>query len=449
MHGHSRRAGRQSAHDGGTSLWTGLWPDVLARFGPERALGAALTRWCMDDPKPLVLLIDEIDTLIGDSLISVLRQLRAGYDQRPEGFPQSVVLCGVRDVRDYRIHSSSGERAGDPAAAHSTSGPNRCASGTSRKPRCARCSPSTPRRPGRHSPRRRSRRYGGRRRASRGWSTRCAAAPASTSRRDATARGQSPAGDILDAREHLVQGRQVHLDQLADKLREDRVRRVVEPLLSGGAERESSARDIEYVRDLGLVARDAPLRIANPIYTEVVPPRADAGGAGAAGAGDRVVRRRRAAAWDMPRAARRLPGVLPRSTPSTGWDGSTTPEAGPAASVAGIPAARGEQRWAHRARVRSGQGVAPTCWSCGRGAESGQGRARSRTGTSSSARCCTGAWSGPSRRGFRRPRRTWTVARAGRATWSSSTGAKASGGRRRSSGATRPWTGRTVTVWGM
>ena len=32
-----------------------------------------------------------------------------------------------------------------------------------------------------------------------------------------------------------------------------------------------SARDIEYVRDLGLVARDAPLRIANPIYAEVVP----------------------------------------------------------------------------------------------------------------------------------------------------------------------------------
>ena len=37
----------------------------------------------------------------------VLRQLRAGYVRRPAGFPQSVVLCGVRDVRDYRIHSST------------------------------------------------------------------------------------------------------------------------------------------------------------------------------------------------------------------------------------------------------------------------------------------------------------------------------------------------------
>ena len=63
----------------------------------------------MADPKPLVLLIDEIDSLVGDTLLSVLRQLRASYKQRPEGFPQSVVSCGVRDIHDYRIRSSSGE----------------------------------------------------------------------------------------------------------------------------------------------------------------------------------------------------------------------------------------------------------------------------------------------------------------------------------------------------
>ena len=85
------------------------WPDILTIFG-EGSLGEALTRWCEADTTPLVLLIDEIDALIGDTLISVLRQLRARYDQRPNSFPQSVVLCGVRDVRDYRIHSGS-ERA--------------------------------------------------------------------------------------------------------------------------------------------------------------------------------------------------------------------------------------------------------------------------------------------------------------------------------------------------
>ena len=87
----------------------GVWPEVLAKVGPEDSLKEVLTRWCMANPMSLVLLIDEIDSLVGDTLLSVLRQLRAGYEQRPEGFPQSVVLCGVRDIRDYRIQSSTGE----------------------------------------------------------------------------------------------------------------------------------------------------------------------------------------------------------------------------------------------------------------------------------------------------------------------------------------------------
>ena len=87
----------------GDGFLDGIWSDILEKFG-DGALGAALTRWCQADPKPLVLLIDEIDTLIGDTLIAVLRQLRAGYVRRPGGFPQSGVLCGVRG---YRIHSST------------------------------------------------------------------------------------------------------------------------------------------------------------------------------------------------------------------------------------------------------------------------------------------------------------------------------------------------------
>ena len=77
------------------------------KSGKITALNEMLTLWVEESDLPTVLLIDEIDSLIGDTLISVLRQLRAGYDRRPNPFPQSVILCGVRDVRDYRIHSSS------------------------------------------------------------------------------------------------------------------------------------------------------------------------------------------------------------------------------------------------------------------------------------------------------------------------------------------------------
>ncbi len=76
--------------------------------------------------------------------------------------------------------------------------------------------------------------------------------------------------NVFEAREALIVRRETHLDQLADKLCEPQVRRVVEPLLSGG-EGMHSTFDVEYVRDLGLVAPKPPLQIANPIYGEVLP----------------------------------------------------------------------------------------------------------------------------------------------------------------------------------
>ena len=118
------------------------WCDIVAHFG-DGALAEALTRWCEADPRPLVLLIDEIDTLIGDTLISVLRQLRSGYDQRPESFPHSVLLCGVRDVRDYRIRSRAEQVTITGGSAFNIKAGS-CAWASSRRPRCKRCWRSIP-----------------------------------------------------------------------------------------------------------------------------------------------------------------------------------------------------------------------------------------------------------------------------------------------------------------
>ena len=84
-----------------------VWPQILNKSGGHGAFQDVLHQWSATSPVPLVVMIDEIDALMGDSLISVLRQLRSGYIDRPERFPQTVILCGIRDVRDYRIHSSA------------------------------------------------------------------------------------------------------------------------------------------------------------------------------------------------------------------------------------------------------------------------------------------------------------------------------------------------------
>ena len=246
----------------------GIWPDILTKVGPEDALKELLTRWCMANPTPLVLLVDEIDSLVGDTLLSVLRQLRAGYQRRPEGFPQSVVLCGVRDIRDYRIRSSTGEviAGGSPfnVAAKSlrmgdfTEAETRALMAQHTEETGQRFSPAaldvvwtqTRGQP---------------------WLVNALCAGACFDNKAGRDRSRPiEVDDIYAAREELILSRRTHLDQLAHKLEEERVRRVVEPLLSGGEARHQ-VRDLEYVRDLGLIDGGEPPRIANPIYAEVVP----------------------------------------------------------------------------------------------------------------------------------------------------------------------------------
>ncbi len=107
MQSNLMQVGERSRNMVGDTIIEGTMLEVLAKCGPDSALNIALCRWAESSPRPLVLLLDEIDSLVGDTLISVLKQLRAGYDERPASFPQSIILCGVRDVCDYRIYSGA------------------------------------------------------------------------------------------------------------------------------------------------------------------------------------------------------------------------------------------------------------------------------------------------------------------------------------------------------
>ena len=311
----------------------------------------------MADPTPLVLLVDEIDSLVGDTLLSVLRQLRAGYEQRPEGFPQSVVLCGVRDIHDYRIRLRSGEviaggspfnvaakslRLGDFSEAETRAllAQHTAETGQAFTPEAmAMVWTRTQGQP---------------------WLVNALCADACFENKAGRDRSRAiAAGDILAARERLILSRRTHLDQLAHKLEEVRVRRVIEPMLSGGDEPRYHLHDLDYVRDLGLVAQGSPPRIANPIYAEVVAARAGLRPAGQSGPGPRLVRGRR---W-RPRcrqAARRLPGVLPRAL-RTLAGAVRVPGGGTAAHPASVLAAGGERRGGVSSASTAWAGGAPTC----------------------------------------------------------------------------------------
>jgi hypothetical protein len=78
---------------------------------------------------------------------------------------------------------------------------------------------------------------------------------------------------IRQAREILIERRHAHFGQLVDKLRENRVRHVIEPMLAGGTLEDVPEDDRQYTLDLGLVREDEgkSLVIANPIYREMIP----------------------------------------------------------------------------------------------------------------------------------------------------------------------------------
>ena len=244
------------------------WPGIFERSGPDDALKDLLVEWCVANPVPLVLLVDEIDSLVGDTLLSVLRQLRAGYEHRPRGFPHSIVLCGVRDIRDYRIRSSAGAVIAGGSPFNVAAKSLRLGDFTEAETRALiRQHEDETDQPFTSA----ARKAVWEQTRGQPWLVNALCAGAcfdSEAGRDRTRAIEKE--DIHAAREELILSRRTHLDQLAHKLEEERIRRVVEPILSGGAV-QHQARDLEYARDLGLLAPDSPPRIANPIYQEVVP----------------------------------------------------------------------------------------------------------------------------------------------------------------------------------
>ncbi len=251
---------------------TDLAETLIARSSGTTLVEEFLTRWQQAASQPTVLLLDEVDALIGDTLISLLRQLRAGYPKRPAQFPQTVVLCGVRDLRDYRIHARSEAapitggsafnikakslRLDDFNAAEVTTLLQQHTAETGQAFIPAALEEVWTLTLGQP------------------WLVNALAYEACFEMGEGRDRSRPITVERIEqAKENLILRRVTHLDQLADKLREARVRRVIEPMLAGAALGEVPEDDIQYLIDLGLcrMASGQGLTIANPIYREVLP----------------------------------------------------------------------------------------------------------------------------------------------------------------------------------
>jgi hypothetical protein len=229
-----------------------------------------LTLWAASDPRPAVLLLDEVDALVGDSLISLLRQIRAGYAQKPTAFPQSVVLCGVRDIRDYRIHTAHNEIITGGSAFNVKAESLRLGN-FSREEALALWHQHETETGQTFDPAIWDELW----EDTQGQPWLVNALGHQLTWKNTALRDRSlPIGleDYKKAREALIQSRATHLDALSDKLSEPRVYRIIAPILGGEVITERFPEDdVSYVEDLGLIRRKPELTIANRIYRECLP----------------------------------------------------------------------------------------------------------------------------------------------------------------------------------
>ena len=223
--------------------------------------------------KPLVVFFDEVDCLCDATLIAFLRQLRDGAISKTKGvdFPASIALVGMRNIRDYKakirpdseslgsaspfnvltkamtIRTFTDDEIAALYAQHTA------ATGQVFEPEAVRLA--------------------------------CEYTCGQPYLVNALARWcveeihhddysrPITAADMHEAKEKIIRERGTHLDSLMERMKEPRVRRIVEPVMLGEDRPVSrNSDDYLYALDLGLVKEDERRRLipANPMYSEVI-----------------------------------------------------------------------------------------------------------------------------------------------------------------------------------
>jgi AAA+ ATPase superfamily predicted ATPase len=230
----------------------------------------ALNTFCTQLDKPVVFFFDEADCLSEGTLISFLRQLRNGYNRRnTDPFLHSVALVGMRNIRDYKAkvrpdHETLGsaspfnlvakaitlnnftkEEVAELYTQHTAETGqvfNADAIELAYNQSCGQP-----------------------------WLVNAIAHEVIEEILEDDYSKPVTAQLVTDAIQNIILRRDTHIDSLLERLKEDRVRKIIEPLILGENIESRMSDNYLYVRDLGLIKEDnGNILPANPIYTEVI-----------------------------------------------------------------------------------------------------------------------------------------------------------------------------------
>jgi hypothetical protein len=217
------------------------------------------------------MLFDEVDCLSEGTLIAFLRQLRDGYNSRPEqAFVHSIALVGMRNIRDYKARIRP-----DSASLGSASPFNIITEAltiqnftkaeivqlyhqhtdetgqTFEDDAVELIWEQTQGQP---------------------WLVNAIAREVTMKILQSDCTKPVTAELVSQAIQNIILNRPTHIDSLLERLNEERVRAIIEPMILGDEVINTQSDDFLYTKDLGLIRMDDRSLIipGNPIYAEVI-----------------------------------------------------------------------------------------------------------------------------------------------------------------------------------
>jgi hypothetical protein len=238
---------------------------------PHSCFNSLLGDWARRvSPQSLTILFDEVDVLEGETLISFLRQLRDGFAGRGPGlFPASIALVGMRDLKDY-ITAAKGGVVPNPGSPFNIKSDSAMLSNFQKEDIAKLFGQRTEETGQEITGEALDYVYD----QSRGqpWIVNSLFQRATMRILDENSWETVTLEHIMEAREQMIQARETHLDALAYRLEDPRIRKVMETLVTGDSDIGLATGDaFRLCLDLGLVAIiDGVPSVANPLYREVL-----------------------------------------------------------------------------------------------------------------------------------------------------------------------------------
>ena len=253
--------------------WGGLPVPLIENRESEGLLRVTLKKWAeLVAPKPLIVLFDEVDVLEGETLISFLRQLHGGFASRGVGsFPVSIALVGMRDLKDY-ITASKGGVAPNPGSTFNIKEDSALLTNFSKEDITHLFAQRTAENGQMIT--QEALDYVFEQSNGQPWIVNSLFKRATMRILDFESVETVELKHIEKAQEQMIMARETHLDALGERLRDPRIRHVVEPLITSEFDpnlgRTNS--DVVLAIDLGLVrwTSETGLTISNPIYAEIL-----------------------------------------------------------------------------------------------------------------------------------------------------------------------------------